>query len=214
METLGIQGAIRSGTVTVPCRSRWLRRGAFVLCCAAVASCTPLDIVRQIGPDAAYTAREDRSLDDVWDDNKLKLALDQALLDDSVGLFASVGTVVYEGRVLLVGSVSHRKDRALAERIARAQPGVRRLTNRIQVTDQSGVLAYGKDFLIEKDIQAQLFFDDTIASANLRVRSVNGIVYLFGAAADRREMTRTLAVARSRSDVRRVENLLWVRPRH
>lgn len=178
----------------------------------AVPSCTPVEIVRSVGPDAAFTVAEKRSFDDVWEDNKLKVALNSALVDDSLGLFASVGTVVYEGRVLLIGSVERKKDRIRAERIARSLAGVRKVVNRIQVTDRGGLFAYGKDFLIEKDIQAQLFMDESVASSNLRIRSVNGTVYLFGAASDRREIRRTMQVAQTRSDVRRVENLLWVRP--
>ena len=177
-----------------------------------VAACTPFEVVRTLGPDAAYTAAEERSLDDVWDDNKLKLALNQALLDDSVDLFDGVGTVVYEGRVLLVGNVAHISERKRAEQIARAQAGVRSVVNRIHVGDGGGVLAYGKDVLIEKDIQIRLLLDQQVASANLRVRSVDRKIYLFGAARDRREVNRTLTVVRATEDIRGVENLIWIRP--
>ena len=183
-------------------------------CCllsGVMPACAPIELISAVGPDAAYTAAEDRSADDVWDDNKLKLALNQAFLDHSVGLFADIGTVVYERRVLLVGSVDDTRTRALAEQIARRQEGVKSVTNRIQVTDAGGLIAYGKDIIVEKQIQAALLFDETVASSNLRVRSVNLIVYLFGAAANQQEIDRTMTIVRDVDGLRGIENLLWIR---
>jgi len=205
-----------AGSVSLRSRPARARRAVRAVAAAAAAhllmvGCTPFDIITAIGPDAAYTATEDRRADDVWDDNVLKLSLNKAFLDDSTSLFGDVGTVVYEGRVLLVGTVADPAARKRAGDIARRQAGVRAVINRIQVADSGGFDGYVSDIALEKRIQAELLFDDDIASSNLRVRAVRGIVYLFGAASSAGEIARVLDAVRDFKEVRRIDNLLWVR---
>jgi osmotically-inducible protein OsmY len=170
-----------------------------------------LEFARTIGPDAAYMATEERKFDDIWDDNALKIELNHELFQVDADLFVEVWTVVYEGRVLLVGSVKDRVARQRAERIAQRIDGVKQVVNRIQVTDEGGMLAFAQDMVIEKRIQAELFFDSEVSSSNLRVRSVNQTVYLFGAAANQREIDRVVTIVRDVEEVREFENLIWLR---
>jgi hyperosmotically inducible protein len=188
-----------------------VRALALAAACAAVAGCTPFELVTAIGPDAAYTAAEDRDVGDVWDDNVLKMSLNAAFLDDSISLFRDVGTVVYTRRVLLVGTVADAAARRRAEAIARRHEGVRGVVNRIRVAESGGLAAYLNDVALEKRIQADLLFDDAVASANLRVRAVDGTVFLFGGAASPREIERVVATVGGFDEVRRIDNLLWVR---
>ena len=67
-----------------------------------------------LGADAAYTASEERSTGEVIDDNKIKIELNKLLVDDSFGLWSDVATVVYRGRVLLLGSVETAEAKARA----------------------------------------------------------------------------------------------------
>lgn len=156
-------------------------------------------------------ATEERKFDDIWDDNALKIELNHELFQADADLFVEVWTVVYEGRVLLVGSVKDRVARQRAERIAQRIDGVKQVVNRIQVTDEGGMLAFAQDMVIEKRIQAELFFDSEVSSSNLRVRSVNQTVYLFGAAANQREIDRVVTIVRDVEEVREFENLIWLR---
>lgn len=172
------------------------------------AACAPITTATGLVADAGYTASEKRSADDVISDNAIKLKLNQALFEADIDLFKNVSTVVYKGRVLLLGSVEAPAAKARAAALASGVEGVRELINDIQVTDGNGVMGFVNDVLIEKTIQSVLFFDDQVRSANYRVRSVNGVVYLIGSAKDRGELERVLAKVRKTDGVARVVNYI------
>ncbi len=174
----------------------------------ALSACAPTLV--SLGADAAYTASEERTIDEVVDDNKIKIELNKLLADDSLGLWKDVGTVVYRGRVLLIGAVETPEAKAKAGEIGHTPEGVKEVINDIQVTDEGGVGSFVNDVAIEKSIQIKYLFDSDIDSANFRVRSVNGTVYLIGLAESRAELDKALAIARATGDVKNVVNYMRV----
>ena len=174
----------------------------------ALPACAPTLI--SLGADAAYTASEERTTDEVVDDNKIKIELNKLLVDDSLGLWKDVGTVVYRGRVLLIGAVETPEAKAKAGEIGHTPEGAKEVINDIQVTDEGGVGSFLNDVAIEKSIQVKYLFDADIDSANFRVRSVNGTVYLIGLAESRAELDKALAIARTTGDVKNVVNYMRV----
>ncbi len=72
--------------------------------------------------------------------------------------------------------------KAKAGEIGHTPEGVEEVINDIQVTDEGGIGSFVNDVAIEKSIQIKYLFDSDIDSANFRVRSVNGTVYLIGLA--------------------------------
>jgi osmotically-inducible protein OsmY len=166
----------------------------------------------KLGADALYTASEERTTTEVISDNEIKIALNKYLLDDSLGLFNDVSTVVYQGRVLLVGSVDSMDARDRADAIGRRPEGVKEVINEIVVTEDGGVGDFVDDVVIEKTIQTEYLFDQEIDSANFRVRSINGTVYLIGLAESRHELDKALQVAHKTQDVRAVINHMRIQP--
>ena len=174
----------------------------------ALAGCLPT--ATSLAIEGAYTASEERSLDDVVDDNVIKIELNKLLIDEGLGMFKDVSTVVYQGRVLLIGDVEEAADKARAGEIGGQPEGVREVINDIQVTDEGGILSVVDDIYIEKVIQADYLFDSAIDSANFRVRSVNGVVYLIGLAESQVELDKALAIVGARDDVSRIVNYMKV----
>ncbi len=173
-------------------------------------ACVPFSTATGLVADAGYTASEKRTADEVISDNAIKIKLNQALFEADIDLFKNVSTVVYKGRVLLLGSVETPAAKARAATLAAGIEGVRELINDIQVADGNGIMGFVNDVLIEKTIQSALFLDERIRSANYRVRSVNGVVYLIGAARDRSELERVLAQIRKTDGVERVVNHIQI----
>jgi len=171
---------------------------------AALPGCAPT--VVSLGADAAYTVSEQRTTGEVVDDNKIKIELNKLLADDSLGLWTDVGTVVYRGRVLLLGGVETADAKARAGAIGATPEGVTEVINDIQITDAGGVGAFFNDVAIEKSIQVKYLFAEGIDSANFRVRSVNGTVYLIGQAGTQAELDRALEIAHATGDVKNVVN--------
>jgi osmotically-inducible protein OsmY len=174
--------------------------------------------VVSLGADVAYTASEKRTTDEVIDDNKIKIALNKLLVDESAELWKDVSTVVYRGRVLLLGSVETAGAKARAGAIGAMPEGVTEVINDIQVTDVGGpgggpgggIGAFLNDFAIEKSIQVKYLFAEGIDSADLRVRSVNGTVYLIGQVETWAELGRVREIARTTGDVVKVVDYLRV----
>ena len=164
-----------------------------------------------LGAQAAYTASELRTIDEVILDNKIKIALNKLTADDSFGLWVDVGTVVYQGRVLLVGSTETEEAKAKAGEIGGKPDGVKEVINDIKVTDEGGVGSFVNDVAIEKSIQIKYLFDDIVDSANYRVRSVHGTVYLIGLARDQAELDKALEIARGTGDVKEIVNYMRIR---
>ena len=157
-----------------------------------------------LGTDAAYTASEERTTDEAVDDNKIKLELElnKLLADGSLGLWQDIGTVVYRGRVLLIGAVETPEAKAKAGEIGHMPEGVKEVINDIQVTEEGGLGSFVNDVAIEKSIQTEYLCDSDIDSANFRVRSVNGTGYLIGLAESLAELDKALAIAKATGDVK------------
>ncbi len=175
----------------------------------ALTGCAPT--VLSLGANAAYTVSELRTTDEVVLDNKIKIALNKLTADDSFGLWKDVGTVVYQGRVLLIGTVENADDKDRASKIGGIPEGVKELINDITVTDEGGVSSFVNDVAIEKSIQTKYLFNGGISSANYRVRSVNGTLYLIGLAKSQAELDEALEIARGTGDVKEIVNYMRIR---
>ncbi len=152
------------------------------------------------------------------DDNKIELELDKLLADHGANLWKDVGTVVYRGRVLLLGGVQTADAKARAGAIAATPEGVIEVINDIQVADPGapgggpggGPGAFRNDVAIEKSIRVEYRLAEGIESAHLRVRSVDGTVYLIGLVETRAELDKALEIARATGEVVKVVNYVRV----
>ncbi len=148
------------------------------------------------------------------DDNKIEIELDKLLADHSAKLWKDVGTVVYRGRVLLLGGVETADAKARAGAIAATPEGVIEVINDIQVTDAGGpgggIGGFLDDVAIEKSIRVEYRLAEGIESAHLRVRSVDGTVYLIGLVETRAELDKALEIARATGEVVKVVNYVRV----
>jgi osmotically-inducible protein OsmY len=161
--------------------------------------------------DAATTPAEDRSFADSSADAQLKLTINKRFLDESGKLFIDVNTVVYEGRVLLTGKVENQAAYDTAERIVQQTPNVRETINELLINPERGFVSGVNDVAIEIKIKAQLIATKDIKSINYRWRSLDGTVYVIGAAQNSQELSSVVEVIRNIDGVRKVVNLVRVR---
>ena len=146
------------------------------------------------GINVGRTMSADRSLFNVLDDLTIKNTTENALLDEALSL--NVNVDVYQGMVMLTGSVEDAVTRKKAEKLARQVEGVRELFNEIQVTDENWLKSLPKDVYVENTITAKMVLAPGIRSVNYRCRVVNGVVYFMGMARGREELDKVIALAR------------------
>ena len=154
--------------------------------------------------DAATSFAEDRSMAQLRDDAAIKIDLQGQLLADAYrDLFLEVSTNVYEGRVMLTGTVKSASDRRRATLLVSEVEGVKRIFNELQLAEGS-VEGTASDLWIETKLKARLVAEGDVHSINYRWRSVNGVVYFIGTARSRAELVRVIQVARDTKGVGKV----------
>ncbi len=136
----------------------------------------------------------DRSLFNVLDDLSIKNTIKNAFFDEA--LILDVNTDVYQGMVMLTGSVKDAATRQKAADLARKVDGVRELYNDIEVTDKSWLKSLPKDMWIENTLVAQVVSTPGVSGVNYQMRAANGVVYVMGIAKNRAELDQVFALAR------------------
>ena len=147
---------------------------------------------------------EERSVGDAVDDLTIRAELNHLFFRDDIELYRNVSLSVFEGRVLLKGTVPTPEARIHALRLAWQAAGVREVINELQVTDDSGILDYARDTWISAQLKGRLLVDGEVLSINYAVETVNGTVYIIGIAQDEAELARVVAHAHDIEDVKRV----------
>ncbi len=192
-----------------PCTSLLLVIATLLL----TAACAQLLLIPVTVPVGAITTvAEDRPLSDAGTDVRIKLSILDAFAQRATGLLMDTSADVYQGHVMLTGSVKKTEDRRKAEELAGEVKGVRQIFDEIQVTEEGGIGVAAKDFLIETKLKAKLVVAGGVTSINYRWRSVNGIVYFLGAARSQGELDKVLALARQTGGVRLVVSHVLVKP--
>ena len=182
--------------------------GVAALALTTAACTTPTGLI-----DATTTVAEDRSLSQLATDAEIRLDLNKKLLGEKYrDLFLEVSTNVFEGRVMLTGSVKTLADKNRASALAQDITGVRTIYNDLQVTDQGGFKNTANDVWIEAKLKARLVAEKGVRSINLRWRVVNGVVYVIGRVRTEEEMGKVLTVIRDVDHVTRVVNHIVVKP--
>ena len=176
---------------------------------ALLAACDPVTgAVVGAGAEVGVAAGEERGVGGALTDTKIQTDIDGLYLnaDHGVGMFRDITVTVTEGRVDLTGKVKKPEERVEAVRLAWQASGVRQVIDDIQVTDQSGLIDYGRDVRIATTLRAQLLFDSQIKNINYTVDVENAVVYLMGIAQDQAELDRVIAHARDIDGVKKVVN--------
>ena len=180
---------------------------AILLMTGLAASCDPVTgAVVGAGAEVGVAAGEERGVGGAITDTKIQTEIDGIYLDKGVGIFRDITVTVQEGRVDLTGKVKKPEERVEAVRLAWQASGVSQVIDDIQVTDQSGIIDYGRDVRIATTLRAALLFDSKVRNINYSVEVENAVVYLMGIAQDQTELDRVIAHARDVSGVRKVVN--------
>jgi osmotically-inducible protein OsmY len=95
-----------------------------------------------------------------------------------------------------------------AVRLSWRAGGVKEVINRVQVTNQGGIVDYARDSWVTSQLVGKLLLDENVQSINYNVKTVGGVVYLMGIAQNRAELERVTNHARNLSYVRKVESFV------
>ncbi len=155
--------------------------------------------------DLAQGVTDERTAGEVVSDNVIRAKLSTVLITQETGdLFVDVSGSVFEGRLMLTGSVDDRDAYDRATRLANGIDGVSEVINELQIGEEGGFKVTASDVTIETKIKAKLVQDSAVQSVNYRWRSVGGVVYLMGLAQNQAELDRVRSVVRDTAGVKRI----------
>jgi len=174
-----------------------------------VAACDPVTAVIGAGAEVGVAAGEERGLGGAISDTKIQTAIDGLYInnkENGINIFRDINVTVHEGRVDLTGKVRTPEERVDAVRLAWQAAGVRQVIDDIQVTDQSGIIDYGRDVRIATVLRTKILFDSKIRNINYTVDVENAVIYLMGIAQSQEELDLVIGYARDIDGVKKVVN--------
>ncbi len=149
---------------------------------------------------------QERSVKDAAIDLKLELQLQEALfLSNTDKLFVNVDVHIIEQRVLLVGNVSSQELRDQAARIAwEISPKIKDVLNEITIGKNASLVSEAKDARISLSLSGLLIADIEVSDINFSHSVSKQVIYLFGIAADDKELNKVIHHARTVKGVTKV----------
>lgn len=132
----------------------------------------------------------DRTFDSGVEDAAIDLSLKRELISDDRYDTGDVDITVFEGRVLLTGTVpSLEARRDLSEKAALVS-GVTDVLNELVVGPKTSFGQGARDALLDERLAAALLADGKVFKANYRIAVSDGAVYLLGVAQGPKELAR------------------------
>jgi osmotically-inducible protein OsmY len=181
--------------------SRALISLAVAAAAAALQGCVP--VVIGAGGAAAYSSLEDRRTTGTQiEDESIEVRASNRV-GDRFGGSVHVNVTSYNRIALLSGEVPDERSKAEAEKIVRAVPTVRDVTNDLQVSGISSLASRGNDSYLTLKVRGRLLDTKALSQVHIKVVTESGVVYLMGLVTQA-EADEAVEIARNTGGVRKV----------
>ena len=174
---------------------------ALALPSSVLQGCVPMML--GAGGAAAYSSLEDRrTAGTQLDDESIEVRASNRISDR----FASrvhINVTSYNRVALITGEVPDEGARDEVEKIVRAVPNVREVTNDLQVSGISSYASRANDTYLTSKVRGRLFDTKRVSPVHLKVVTEAGVVYLMGVVTEP-EADEAVDIARNTGGVRKV----------
>ena len=180
-----------------------------VLIFLTAAGCAPALVAG--GATGGYKAATDeRTVGDMWDDSAITSKIKTALVKDPDVQARKIDVDTVEGNVVLTGVVPTSTEANKAAKIAKSIPGVKKVTNNLQVGSRSFGQAMD-DKVIGTRIKSKLVSEPEIRSLNIDVDVNLGVVTLTGIVENLKQKERVIAIARTTAGTQKIIDNLYIK---
>lgn len=138
-----------------------------------------------------------RTLSGSFNDISADAQLKAVLFADREFDYSDVDLTVYEGRLLLTGTMHSEAGRKKLVENAWKADGVEQVIDEIFVGDGTSVGQGFEDARIDQTIRTKFLTSDDIRSGNYKIAVSGAVVYLLGVARDEKELNKALEAART-----------------
>ncbi len=124
---------------------------------------------------------------------------------------ANVSFTAFDRVLLVSGEVPDANARADIGAMAEGIEGIRKVHNELQIAPVSSLGSRSNDVFISSKYKTRLLDNDQVASNHVKPVTENGVLFVMGLVSEH-EARAAIAIARSTAGVRKVVNLLDIRP--
>lgn len=151
---------------------------------------------------------QERSTKQAALDILIKTQIEESMFSNNYEkLFSKVRVIVYEGKVLLVGTVESKNTKKKAEAISWEINNVKEVANYISI-GKNDLVDYVKDTRISLEFRAKLLTDQEISEVNFSSTTENRILYIVGIAQNVKEVNKIIDHASNIAGVKKIINLI------
>ena len=151
---------------------------------------------------------QERTAEQAAKDILIKTKIEEAFFSTNYDdIFSKIKVIVFEGKVLLVGTVKNESSRDSATSIVKKINGVKEIANYISVGKES-VIDYLKDTRISIEFKAKLLTDKDISEVNYSSTTENRVIYIIGVSQNQKELDKVLSHASNIAGVKKIVNLI------
>jgi len=174
---------------------------ALALASWVLQGCVPMML--GAGGAAAYSSLEDRrTAGTQLDDESIEVRASNRI-SDRFGSRVHINVTSYNRVALVTGEVPDERARDEVEKIVRAVPNVREVTNDLQVAGISSYASRANDTYLTSKVRGRLFDTKRVSPVHLKVVTEAGVVYLMGVVTEP-EADEAVDIARNTGGVRKV----------
>lgn len=145
-----------------------------------------------------------RSLDDSFSDLSGNAELKGVLFTDRSHDYSDVDITLFEGRLMLTGTMRSEPGRAKLIENAWKADGVDQVIDEIFVGDRTSFGQGLADTRIDQTLKAKFLADEDVISSRYKVAVSGGAIYLIGAARSQAELDEALSLASAIGGVKKV----------
>jgi osmotically-inducible protein OsmY len=187
-------------------------RAILALAALAAAASTGGCAVMAVGAAAGVgmAAVQDRTAGEVMDDGHAYGDVKGRLMAADPEGFRDTHVEVYDGNLLLSGSVPDDQHHRTALMIARTYPSTRNVYDELQIGERTTFGSAVGDELIGTQLRARLFASPRVRAVNVNLEVFHGNVYLMGTARTEEELHAAAEIASTVGGVRRVVSFMEV----
>ena len=151
---------------------------------------------------------QERSSKQAAIDILIKAKIEEAMFSNNYDkLFSKVRVLVYESRVLLVGTVEEESIKKKANQISWNTKNVKEVANYIMI-GKSDLIDYVKDTRISLELRAKMLADKDVSEVNFSITTENRVLYLVGIAQNDKELNKVIEHASNIAGVKKIVNLI------
>ena len=157
---------------------------------------------------AGLSVVQERSSTQAAVDIIIKTQIEEAMFsNDYEKLFSKIRVIVYEGRVLIVGTVETEKNKEQVEEIAWNTKNVQEVANYITI-GKNNLVDYVKDTRISLEFRAKLLTDKEVSEVNYSSTTENRVLYIVGIAQNKEEIEKVILHGSNIAGVTKIVNLI------